>query len=154
MTRICNGILLNFVNRRCVPKNETVALAVEIAWNRTGPKPLFKPMVTQFTNSYMVKNKSKNKKTLLDKVGREKNNKTAALISISASQRPSHGYVPAGAMYTFPEDLRSSRAQQQRLRGGTASCHYDNPRCHQWRQKLSNRRLTVFIGNSKPVIMK
>ena len=57
-------------------------------------------MVTQFTNSYMVKNKSKNKKTLLDKVGREKNNKTAALISISASQRPSHGYVPAGAMYT------------------------------------------------------
>ena len=50
----------------------------------------------------MVKNKSKNKKTLLDKVGREKNNKTAALISISASQRPSHGYVPAGAIYTFP----------------------------------------------------
>ena len=48
------------------------------------------------------------------------------------------------AMYTNTEDLRSSRAHQQRLYGDTASCHYDNPRCRQWRQKLSNRRLIVF----------
>ena len=31
---------------------------------QSGTKPLFKPMVTQFTNSHMVKNKSTNKKTL------------------------------------------------------------------------------------------
>ena len=49
------------------------------------------------------------------------------------------------AMYTNTEDLRSSRAHQQRLHGDTASCHYDNPRCRQWRQKLLNRRLIVFI---------
>ena len=47
-------------------------------------------------------------------------------------------------MYTNTEDLRSSRAHQQRLHGDTASCHYDNPRRRQWRQKLSNRRLPVF----------
>ena len=71
--------LLNFVNLRCVPLNET-ALVVVIAWNRAGPKPLFKPMVTQFTDSYMVKNMSKNKKTLFQ-FGTMKNKLTAALIS-------------------------------------------------------------------------
>ena len=114
-----------------------------IAWNRTGSKPLFKPMVTKFTDSHMVKNKSKNKKTLF-KFGTVKNNKQQLLFPISISHRPSHGYIP-GAMYSNTEDLRSSRAHQQRLHGDTASCHYDNPRCRQWRQKVSNRRLIVLI---------
>ena len=51
----------------------------------------------------------------------------------------------AWTVETVYEDLRSSRAHQQRLHGDTASCHYDNPRCRQWRQKLSNWRLIVFI---------
>ena len=133
---------MNFVNGRCVPWNET-ALVVVIAWNRTGRKPLFKPMVTQFTDSHMVKNKSKNKKTLF-KFGTVKNNKPQLLFPTSVSHRPSHGYIP-GAMYSNTEDLRSSWAHQQRLDGDTASCHYDKARCRQWRQKLSNRRLINFI---------
>ena len=55
-------------------------------------------MVTQFTDSYMVKNKSKNKKYLF-KVVTVKNNKQQLLFPINVSHRPSHGYVP-GAMYT------------------------------------------------------
>ena len=59
----------------------------------------------------MVKNKSKNKKTLF-KFGTMKNNKEQLLLPINISHRPSHGYIPAGAN---TEDLRSSRAHQQRL---------------------------------------
>ena len=47
-----------------MPWNET-ALVVVIAWKRAGPKPLFKPMVTQFTDPHMVKNKSKNIKNFI-----------------------------------------------------------------------------------------
>ena len=111
--------------------------------NRMGPKPLFKPIVTKFTDSHMVNNKSKNKKTLL-KFGTVKNNKQQLLFQISVSHRPSHGYIP-GAMYSNTEDIRSSWAHQQRHHGDTASCHYENPRCRQWRQKLSNRGLIVII---------
>ena len=75
-TCICNDILFN---GRCVPRNGT-ALVLVIAWNRTGPKLLFKPVVIQFTDPYMAKNKSKNKKTLF-KFGTVNNNKTVALIS-------------------------------------------------------------------------
>ena len=51
----------------------------------------------------MVKNKSKNKKTL-SKFGRVKNNKQQLLFPISVSHRLSHGYIP-GAMYSNTEDL-------------------------------------------------
>ena len=61
----------------------------------------------------MVKNKSKNKKSLF-KFGTMKNNKEQLLFPINISHRSSHGYIPAGAMYTNTEDLRSSRAHQQR----------------------------------------
>ena len=67
-----------------------------------------------------------------------KNNNQQLLFSISISHRPSHGYIPGLCTLT--------RAHQQRLHGDTASCHYDDPRCRQWRQKLSNRRLIVFIA--------
>ena len=75
-----------------MPWNEK-ALVMVIAWNRAGPKPLFKPMVTQFTESHMVKNKSKNKKTLF-RFGTVKNNKQQLLFPISISHRPRHGYIP------------------------------------------------------------
>ena len=41
----------------------------------------------------MVKNKSKNKKTLF-KFGTVKNNKQQLLFPISISHRPSNGYIP------------------------------------------------------------
>ena len=141
---------MRFLPRTCIFNciywillTEGVSHGMVIAWNRTGPTPLFKPMVTQFTDSHMVKNKSKNKKTLF-KFGTMKNNKQQLLFPISVSHRPSHGYIP-GAKYSNTEDLRSSRAHQQRLHGDTARCHYDNPQYRQWRQKLSNRWLIVFI---------
>ena len=54
---------------------------------------IYKLMVTQFTDSHMVKNKSKNKKTLF-KFGTLKNNKQQLLFPISISHRPNHGYIP------------------------------------------------------------
>ena len=50
-------------------------------------------MVTQFNDAHMVKNKSKNKKTLF-KFGAVKNNKQQLLFPISISHRPRHGYIP------------------------------------------------------------
>ena len=50
-------------------------------------------MVTQFTDSHVVKNKSKNKTNLI-KFGTVKNNKQQLLFPISISHRPSHGYIP------------------------------------------------------------
>ena len=60
---------------------------------RAGPKPSIKPMITQFTDSHMDKNKSKNKKTLF-KFGTLKNNKQQLLFPIRISHPSSHGYNP------------------------------------------------------------
>ena len=139
--------LLNFVNGRCVPWNET-ALVVVIAWNRTGPKPLFKPMVTQFTDSHMVKNKSKNKKILF-KFGTVKNNKQQFLFPISVSHRPSHNYIPGAMQLRRPKIVTSPPTTSSR-----------------WHRKLPLREPTVpqmttkavkptthsLHWNSKPVI--
>ena len=49
--RIPIQISLKFVPR--VPIDNKLALVQEMAWRRTGDKPLPEPMMTQFTDAYM-----------------------------------------------------------------------------------------------------
>ena len=136
----------------CHVGNET-ALVVVIAWNRAGPKPLFKPMVTRSTDSHMVKNKSKNKKTLF-KFGTVKNNKQQLLFPISISHRPSHGYIPMTWSVTNTEDVRSSRARQQRSSRSHRKLPLRQPTVPPMTTKAVKPTTHSLHWNSKPVINK